>query len=536
MVSIHQSAIRKAMMQPGFYPHPVQSVELRETHISTVFLTGPYAYKIKKPVDLGFLDFSTLAKRKKYGQLEVSLNRRLSHGVYLDVLPVTCHGGRYGLDGPGEAVEFAVRMRQLAESDSMQQRLRRNDLTDAQLQALVHRMVGFYTRTATDCLLGTSTPSGWDENLQQIDAFAGVWIDRPRFEYVRTAAHAFARSHRFLFDRRRTAKKIKDGHGDLRTDHIYFTSDGIQVIDCIEFSPSLRCLDVISDLAFLAMDLDCQGFTDTARDLIRWYIETTDDLSALPLVDFYCCYRAMVRCKVCCCRLQERALADPEQAALQASTSRYLDAATDYATALCRPTLWMVCGLPASGKSTVARELAAVHAITVIRSDEVRKELFAGKAEAGTTTALDRGIYSAGATEATYNRMLALADETLKKGASVVIDATFSRRMHRVQALRMAERRQVRPIFVECRAAEAVLAARLKHRESRPSVSDARLIHLDAFKNRYEPIAPTGNAVLIGIDTAKPLPVCLRQVLLTAQFPTGSQLPDQAVPDRRGTG
>ena len=536
MTLIHQAAIRKAMMQPGFYPHPVQSIERRETHISTVFLTGPYVYKVKKAVDLGFLDFTTLAKRKTYCRLEVRLNRRLSQGVYLDVLPITCHEGRYRLDGPGEPVEFAVKMRQLAEADSMQQRLRKEGLTDAQIRALVHRLVVFFAGAAKGCTPEASAVPAWEENLRRVDGFAGVWIDRPRFEYVRTAAGAFARSHGALFDRRRTELKIKDGHGDLRTDHIYFTSNGIQIIDCIEFNPNLRCLDVISDLAFLAMDLDDQDFTETAGDLIRWYVEASDDLGALPLVDFYRCYRAMVRCKVCCYRLQEKALADPEEAALRASAARYLALACDYAAGFSRPTLWMVGGLPAAGKSTVARELAALQAISVIRSDVVRKELFAETAEAAATAAFDQGIYSVGATEATYNRMIALADEFLKKGVSVVIDATFSRRAHRVQALRLAERRQALPIFVECWAAEAVLAARLRQRESRPSVSDARLFHLEDFKKRYEPVASMGNAVHIRIDTARPLRECLRQVLLAAQFPTGSQSPDRAVPARRNIG
>lgn len=510
----HQAKIIEAMMHPGFYPHPVESIERRETHISTVFLTGSFVYKIKKPVDLGFLDFTSLEKRQYYCLQEVALNRRLSHGVYIDAVPITHRDRTYTLGGSGATVEFAVKMHQLAETDSMQQRLKCATLNDKNIEALVCLLVGFYAQASTDREVDPSATPAWEENLQLAEAFTGVWIDRGPFEFIRSATRSFYRNHQGLFQRRCRDGKIKHSHGDLRTDHIYFTKNGIQIIDCIEFNGRLRILDVISDLAFLTMDLEYNHHPETARTLIRLYLEQTDDIGALPLLNFYCCYRAMVRCKVSCVSLRETDSQSANHATLRAAAERYLSMAHGYAIAFNRPILWMVCGMPASGKSTIARSLAAVFDISVIRSDVIRKELFAGSPDPSAESAYGEGMYSAYASEVTYQRIFALAQEDLKKGKSVVIDATFSRATRRGQALSIAADRQATPVFVECRAAEPILAARLLKRESEPSVSDARLIHLDVFKKRFDPITSTGNEIHILVDTENSPAVCLRQILL----------------------
>ncbi|WP_319524995.1 AAA family ATPase [uncultured Desulfosarcina sp.] len=523
MTTHHQAAILEAMMHPGFYPHPAPSIRRQETHISTVFLTGAWVYKIKKSVNLGFLDFSTLDKRRRYCRQEVALNRRLAAGIYIGVVPITCQEDGYGLNGPGETVEFAVKMRQLDESDVMVDRLRRGVLTDRHIELLVNRLVDFYTHTADDCEIDPKKSPAWEMNLQEASRFAGVWIDRRSFDFVRTATQSFVRTRGSLFRRRLESRKIKDGHGDLRTDHIYFTADGIQVIDCIEFNPHLRCLDIVSDLAFLAMDLAFLGFADQGRDLIRLYARQADDLEALPLLDFYRCYRAMVRCKVSCLRLEEGRLADIAQKALVQTAGRYLALARGYAEAFSRPMMWMVGGLPASGKSTIAKALSKIHDICVIRSDAVRKAHFSDGAKKSGTTAFEEGIYSAGATEATYDQMAAMAAEKLKKGCSVVLDATFSRQAHRNQALRMARYHQATPIFVECHAGKALLSERLKRRETEPSLSDARLIHLEAFKKRFEPVEAIGGAAHLRVDTARPIRECLHRILLSDALLAGAE-------------
>lgn len=514
MQTSHQAKIFESMMQADFYPHRTESVQRCETHISTVFLTGPFVYKIKKPVDLGFLDFTTLEKRRYYCRQEIVLNRRLSRGVYIDVVPITRQKDRYALNGPGETVEVAVKMRQLAAADAMQARLRHAPLEEGQIDALVDRLVHFYARAETDWATGPPDSLAWEENLRETAAFAGVWIDRPKFECVRSAAHAFYRHRQPLFQRRRQDGKIKDCHGDLRTDHIYFAEDGIQIIDCIEFNRRLRLLDPISDLAFLAMDITYHHRPEMATRLIQSYVEQTEDVGALPLLDFYRCYRAMVRCKVNCLLLRQTGDRTAD-ARIQAAAVRYLDMAHGYAVAFNRPILWVVYGLPASGKSTLAGMLGRLFDMDVIRSDIVRKSLFGESPDASTPAAYGKGMYSICATGVTYERMFALADEKLKKGRSVVLDATFSRTFQRDLARRLAARRQAMPVFVMCRAAEPILKTRLARRETEPSVSDARLIHLDAFKNRFAAMDRAGDESHIVVDTANPPAVCLRQIVLS---------------------
>lgn len=510
----HQKNILTAMMDPGFYPHRVDTIARHETHISTVFLTGPYVYKVKKPVNLGFLDFTSLKKRTDYCRQEVHLNRRLSDGVYLGVLPITRQKSGYALGGSGETVETVVKMRQLIELDAMLPRLQDSRLTDVDILALVDRLIDFYTHTPPPHPPQPAVKAAWEENLEVMETFVGKIIDQVPFSFVSSATRAFYSRQKRLFEQRVKRGKIRDGHGDLRCDHIYFTADGIQIIDCIEFSDHLRILDPISDLAFLAMDLEYNGFVQQAQLLIRDFITRTDDITALPLLDFYRCYRAMVRCKVSCFLLREISLSKARRQALEAAADAYLTLAHRYATRLSRPTFWVLCGLPASGKSTLAQSLADVYGLKVIRSDAVRKALFAQSNDPTDTREFNKGQYSAYATEITYNHLFDLARETLRTGHGVVIDATFSRDMHRQKILEMADRCQILPFFVECQAPDAVLAERLRKRETEPSLSDARLIHLERFKQRYEPITDIEPAVHIQVNTHTSPANCLHQILL----------------------
>lgn len=522
MQPTHQKAILSAMMAPEFYPHRVDTIVRCETHISTVFLTGPYAYKVKKPVNLKFLDFSTLEKRSHYCRQEVLLNRRLSTGVYLEALPITYQDGQFTLKGSGQTVETVVKMRQLEGDHAMLSCFQQGRLTDAQMDHLIDHLVAFYGRTKVIDPPQDSGPMAWDENLQLMEPFAGSFIDRQRYSFVCAASKAFHNRFQRLFQRRWATGKIRDGHGDLRCDHIYFLPDGIQIIDCIEFNDGLRMLDIISDLAFLAMDLEYHGFGHPARYLIQGYVKRTGDVQALPLLDFYRCYRAMVRCKVTCFMLREISLAGSRRHDLQVAANTYLEVAHGYATAFSRPTLWVVCGLPAAGKSTVARSLADIYDLAVIRSDVVRKELFAQGADSTAEPDFAGGIYSPYATEVTYNELFSRAQEWLKKGCSVIIDATFSRTMHRREALRLADRRQARAVFVECRATDATLSKRLRNRQTEPSISDARLIHLERFKQRHAPITEIDPVLHIRVSTERPLADCLQRIVLDHGLRNGS--------------
>ena len=517
MIQHHQKKIFKAMEKPDFYPHAVAAVDQCETHISKVFLTGKYAYKIKKPVYLEFLDFTTLAKRRHYCNRELTLNRRLTTGIYLDVVPITLTNEQYYLAGPGEPVEYAVKMRQLPDKLSMLQQVRRGKLCKDAIDELAQVLVKFYKHSPTGETINSI--GGWstirtntEENFSQTEQFAGNFIDAHMFQIIRAATRSFLIRHKALFDRRVEQGKIRDCHGDLRTEHIYF-SDGIQIIDCIEFNDRFRYSDIASDLAFLTMDLDYQGYPHVAKQLISSCLHYTEDEEMLVLLDFYKCYRAYVRAKVDCFYLQAADPAGNIRVELLREIRRYLNIAYRYAVKYTRPTVWVICGLPAAGKTTVAKMLAKLFSLVILRSDVVRKELFNLSPVESQDLPFEEGIYSKEATALVYGKLLMQAQEEIKKGGSIILDATFSRCHQRDEALRLARDLDANIIFVECMASNETLKKRLSIRDSSRTISDARLRHFQKFRARFEPITDLPEEMHIRINTEILLKKSLRQLL-----------------------
>ncbi len=512
-----QAEIFRAMERPDFYPHPVTAIRQRETHISKVFLTGTYVYKIKKPVNLEFLDFTTLEKRRHFCHQEVILNRRLTRNVYLDVVPITFKSGRYHLAGLGSPVEYAVKMRQLPENCSMVRLLQRGKIDTEALQELACILAGFYGQAPTGGHINTfgSWETVWancEENFRQTEMFAGRILDERMFQIVRAATRSFLRRWQELFEHRIETGKIRDCHGDLRSGHVYF-ADEIQILDCIEFNERFRYGDITSDLAFLAMDLDYEGYPKIAHSLLKAYVGHTKDQDVFVLLDFYKSYRAFVRVKVNCFRLQEGDLIEHERDRLLRETAQYMDLAYQYAVQFTRPTLWVVCGMPASGKSTIARELARTLGVKVFRSDVVRKELFGLQSYEQRDVPFEEGIYSKGASSLTYGKLLLLAQEEIEKGYSVILDAMYGSRHQRSEVIRMAQDMDTNLMFVECICTEAVLKERLMSREATSSVSDARLPHFQQIKAHSEPLNEVRDEMHIRVDTEKPLKESMEHIL-----------------------
>ncbi len=517
-----QSRIAAAMLNPDFYPHSTDGIRVEETHISRVFLTGEFVYKIKKPVDMDFLDFTTLEKRRHFCKMEVDLNRRLTDGVYLGVVSITESDRKYYFEGPGEIAEYAVQMRQLPTESSMAHGLRAGRVDQRIIEQLARILSDFYE--AARCSQQINDTGSWDtvtsnceENFAQTAEFAGSLIDRRMYQIIRAVSRAFLQRHRNLFERRLKENKIREGHGDLRIDHIYFTDDGIQIIDCIEFNRRFRCGDVASDLAFLAMDLDFHVNADISRALLEAYARYSGDREVFVVLDFYKCYRAFVRAKVNCLRIKQGQLSPEAQGGLRRQTRRLVDLAYGYAVQFTRPTLWVVCGLIASGKSTVAASLADALQIAVICSDVVRKKLFALQTSAPDATGFAEGIYREEATSLTYGKLLLLAQEELDHGRSVILDATFSRKHQRREVLRLGRDMDVNLLFVECRCPEAVIRERLRRRGA-AAVSDARLAHLEDFKKRYEAPEEIADGIKIRVNTATPLAETIETILARADM------------------
>jgi uncharacterized protein len=514
-----QAELFAAMARPDFYPHPVEGVEKRETHISCVFLTGSRVYKVKKAVDLGFLDFTGLERRRYFCGQELQLNRRLSQGVYLDVVAIRRLDSRFSLGEAGEVVEYAVCMRQLPDAATLGQRLRAGTLERGVCARLAGRLAKFYReapagagidRFGSRAMVGANC----EENFTQILPFVPEVLDLRQFQIVRSATRAFLSRRLALFQRRVQAGRIRDGHGDLRTDHVYLVDGEIQVLDCIEFNDRFRYGDPAADLAFLAMDLDAQGFSSWSRDLMAAFVRASGDADIFILLDFYKCYRACVRCKVACLRLGQGGLSAAARRAVAGEAGDYLALAYRYAVQFTRPTLWVVCGMPAAGKSTVARALGRRLDVALLRSDVVRKTLFDRRPQAPAVAAFGQGIYTPGAGALTYGRLFLEAQERLEKGHSVILDATFSDPRQRAEALRLALDSDVNILFVECFADEPVLRRRLAARGGRPSVSDARLEHFADLKARYTPLDEIPAELLIRVNTDQPLEACLDRLLV----------------------
>ncbi len=489
----HQSAIILAMRRPKFYPHPVSSVHLEQTHISLVFLTGKWVYKIKKPFDLGFLDFTTLEKRKHFCFREIELNRRLAHDVYQGVVPIFLQDNRYSLDGPGEIVEYAVQMRQLSAERTMSHLLPKGKLDASAIAGLARVLSEFYRNAASgpqiDAMGSTEVIRyNCEENFEQTYEFRDKYIDDRQHRIIYAATCSFLDHHPALFEQRIAGHKIRDCHGDLRTDHIYFCDDGLRIIDCIEFNKRFRYSDVAGDLAFLCMDLDFQGYPGIAGSLVAEYARHCGDLGVFGMLPFYKCYRAMVRTKVGCMRLQQEDPGQQEYQELLEQTRRYMDLAYQYAVEFSRPRIWVIFGMIASGKSTLAQALSVILGSKVLNSDIVRKDLFkaTGKPFTSGQHAFSAGIYTEEATALTYGRLFLLAQEEIEQGRSVILDATFSLARYRNEARRLAGDMNAAIRFIECTCPEDRMLERLREREGQSTVSDARQELLGPFKARYQ--------------------------------------------------
>jgi len=505
----HQEKIFQSMDKPDFYPHVVSKIEHRETHISKVFLTGSYVYKIKKSVNLEFLDYTTLEKRNYYCHQETTLNRRLSHNIYLGVVPINFKDGRYSISGPGKPVEYAVKMRQLPEDRSLIRMLKDEKVDHRAIEQLARMLADFYQCSDTGGKIAAF--GSWEtirakseENFGQMEKFAGEMFNDRIFHVIHAATRSFLIRRRALFQHRTENGKICDCHGDLRSGHIYF-DNGIQVIDCIEFNERYRYSDIASDLAFLAMDLDFEGFPKIAGHLINAFAQYTNDSDMFVLIDFYKCYRALIRAKVNCLRLENASIGGWKKANIRREIDRYMDLTYQYALQFTRPTLWVVCGLPASGKSKISNELSRHLNVKVFCSDLVRKELFGLKPHDFVDVPFETGIYSKGAGSLTYGKLLLLAQEEIEKGASVILDATFGNKHQRDEALRLAKDMDANIVFVECCSPVKLSRARLIKREMGPCISDARIWHFEQFKKRFEPLNEIHDEMHIRINTEKPL-------------------------------
>ncbi len=497
--------IAQFLLNPSIYPDKPTGVEMMQTQMSFIFLTGKYVYKLKKPVNLGYLDYTTLEKRRYFCEQELELNRRLSPNVYLGVLPVTRQKTGFSLEGPGEIVEYLVKMLQLPQDRMLNFLLERNRVQPEMLEKVAQILADFHSRAATNLTISSfgqleAIKINTDENFWQSSPYIEKIVTSGQFERLKTYHDSFFNQNSSLFKQRVSEGKIRDCHGDLHAQHICF-ADNIYIYDCIEFNERFRYCDVASEIAFLAMDLDHYGRADLSRAFVKAYMSASGDLQIKELLKFYKIYRAHVRAKVACFKFDDPYVSDNERKLAIDAAHGYFELADSYARR--RPRLFITVGLVGSGKSTLAQVLARRLGLTVLSSDIIRKQLAGIAPTEHRFEEVESGIYSAEFSQKTYNKMFSEAESILKEGDSVIMDATFLKSEERGKAALLAQRVGADFYVIECRLDEANTRQRLSQRLKNTAISDGRWEIYEPQKNKFEPVIEFPADVTFRVDSAR---------------------------------
>ncbi len=496
----------QALHEPRCYPHAVGTVRLIETHISWVLLTGTYAYKIKKPVALGFVDFSTLERRRHYCAEELRLNRRLAPELYIEVVPITGCLENPEVGGAGTPFEYALKMREFEQDNLLAHRLSQGLLLAQHIDAIADACVGFHAHTpaadpmskfgAADTLLSVAL-----DNFLAIERLLsgnGMHLRLSALKRWTQAEHTHQRAN---FANRKDAGRIRECHGDLHLGNIAMVDAQPTIFDCIEFNEEFRWIDVMNEIAFITMDLAAHTRPDFAFRLLNRYLEGSGDYEGLHVLRFYLVYRALVRAKIDCIRARQPDL--PQGA----DTREWQDfvARVQLAENFAQPrqrVLAITFGLSGSGKTLASQHaLEQVQAIR-IRSDVERKRLFGLQPGASSNSSIDSGIYQAEASTRTYERLAALATICIQAGFPVIVDAAFLRRETRQRFRELAQALAARFVIISCSASERELQARVeRRRRTSQDASEANLEVLRRQQRDVESLDEVERAYEIAVDT-----------------------------------
>ncbi|KMY67901.1 hypothetical protein AAU61_08605 [Desulfocarbo indianensis] len=511
--------IAAIFQRPGLYPHAVGAVEHVQTHISHVFLTGSHAYKLKKPLNLGFLDFSTLEARTHFCREELRLNRRLAPEVYLAVLGLVSREGDYRLVPLEEAgenlIEPVLQMRQMDRARQMDRLLGEGRVEQDQVRELARLLADFYQKAQRGREVAhfgrpAQIRFNVEENFSQTEDYQEVTISQPRWRAIRDYSLAFLDARQDLLAERVRGGFIVDGHGDLHSGNINLPAgDRPIVFDCIEFNQRFRYQDAACDVSFLAMDLDYHQRPDLSAALEEEYVRASGDEGFAALVNFYKCYRAVVRAKVYGFEIDDQSV-PPEQKFTDVDKARaYFRLAADYAGrgGHGEPPYFLVClmGLMGTGKSYLAGKLAARLGWMSVNSDVLRKRLAGMRPEESSPDDWGQGLYGPRLTGATYDALHQAAGGRLAIGDSMIVDASFRADQERRRFVDLALALGAKPLLIEVRTSRQVAAQRLKRRQARGgAVSDGRLELYDQQAASWEPFSPETGRYHMMVDGGAP--------------------------------
>ncbi|MDH5219577.1 MAG: AAA family ATPase, partial [Gammaproteobacteria bacterium] len=450
-----------AMLDPGIYDHPVKECRLIETHISWVILTGDVVYKIKKPVNLGFLDFSTLEKRRHFCDEEVRLNRRLAPDIYLGTIAISGTPEHPLLDGQDQPFEYAVKMREFPQEVQLDQLLKRSELGDNHIDQLARVVAHFHQQIA---VADENSPFGDQTQIKKaiqdtIDSFRNHLHDPPNIQHLNDLEHWIHLQSDMLASFIKSRKQqgfIRECHGDMHLRNLAWFNNSPLIFDCIEFNANLRWNDVISEIAFLVMDLDDRKQPQLAQRFLNSYLELTGDYNGLRIFSFYLTYRALVRGMVSAIRADQENINEKEKHGAEKEVTEYLRLAKKYTQKRATPVI-IARGLSGSGKTTLSQRLLTQIGAIRVRSDVERKRLFGLRADQDGKSAINQGIYTADATQQTYNKLRELTSTILDSGYPVILDATFQKSDQRQLFFSLAREKAVGFIILEFQADENTL-------------------------------------------------------------------------------
>ena len=488
-----QQTLIAALLDPGRYPHPAKKVRLVETHISWVMLAGRYAYKIKKALDLGFLDYTTLEARRFYCSEEMRLNRRLAPQLYLDVMPIGGSPDRPQFDAR-PAIEYAVKMRRFPSTRLMDRMLQAGKIGPQHIDSLAATLARFHNALpaiAADSGDGSveSIRDAAMQNFETQRSLMGDEADASALDALQQATIAAYEAGKPLFVERRAQGFVRECHGDLHLGNIVLIGDEPVPFDGIEFNPDLRWIDVMSEAAFTMMDLLYRQQPHMAFRFINGYLEATGDYAGVAVLRYYLAYRATVRAKVGAIRARQPGLSRRARENESSHCRSHLALAMQCLTQL-RPALIITHGLPGSGKSTFAQMALERFGAIRIRSDVERKRLFGLDALDSSRSGAGAGIYGADATRKTYARLRQLAHDLLAAGFPVIVDAAFLRQEERNRFHELAQGMGVPFIIASIQAGESAMRTRIVQRHAQQQdASEAGLAVLKLLQNAQERLA-----------------------------------------------
>ncbi len=477
-----------ALLEPAAYPHPADEVRLLETHISWVFLAGEFAYKVKKPIRLSFLDFSTLDKRRHWCHEELRLNRRWAPTLYLEVVPVTGTDDQLRVGGAGVPVEYAVKMRRFPQSALLNEQLAAGELTEADMLEIAEMVAHRHADAPVNQEPRFGSVEAVRKPMRENFLYLRPVLDADTLEVLERWTEQEVERLAATLEARCEGGFVRECHGDLHLRNLVRLSAGIVAFDCIEFSEELHMLDVISDLSFLTMDLAINGRADLANRLLNRYLECSGDYAGMAVYRLYYVYHCLIRAKVYAIRADECDEPDERDAALAEMRHYVLPAHAEVTDG--RPAVVVMHGLSGTGKTYVSGTIAACLGAVRIRSDIERKRMH-GIAERGSShSAPGGGLYAEDVSQRTYEGLRELTRQVLDAGHSVLLDAAFLRREERHAVRQLAKELGCGFLCISVEAPRAVLEERLRARHAAGSdASEADIAVLDYQYRTSEPLA-----------------------------------------------